>query len=322
MSENSSLIPYTYATPIPDYFKLSGWFTENPAGHKNRAFIAWAFSFTRCCEHYEEINGKRILLSPFEFLFTHELCALQCGLTRKESRSRIDAAILEGVLCKVIDKCSSKYSVYRWVEANFKSYEQKKGQQSSETKQEKRATKDQKGPPKGPPKGPHSLNNVKEAPNNDYVKDNVFRTEIIEEQAKPAKRYKLTKEQQNTYAWLISKEINTSQGTLTYWAKFYPFDKIQDAWHEAFKNSQGNLGGYMNSLLRNNVKCPTANDRKNRDVALEFKTNTPWHGLEIEKYYVTACDARGHKKEIKMASAPIDFYAELVEMHNWYLETN
>jgi hypothetical protein len=143
----SETIPYNYPSPPAFYFQENGWFTCNESGHKNRQFVQWAFYGCMCCSHYIEHDGKKILLGPFEFLYSYAKCTLECGLSWKESRNRIQRAIDENILIKVSEKSTQYYQIFRWIPSNL----EKRATSFSREKDQKRATKTQKGQPKGQP---------------------------------------------------------------------------------------------------------------------------------------------------------------------------
>jgi len=329
MSEKiSTLIEDTYATPVPDYFKFNGWFTENAHGHKNRAFISWAFSGTRCCQHYQEHDGKKIILEPLEFLYSHELCLRQCGIAKQASNDRLDRAKNEGVLVKVRGSSNLKYSIYKWVPDAFKVMNRKKSHGKSHGISSEKQTKKSHGKSHGDEKKATEkatekatlLKQCRFAPNNDYVKDNVFRTEVVEEGAIEAKKFNLSNEQKVVLSWLIEKKIKTEKETLSFWAKTYSFGRLQDVFEDTVKKSDSNPGGYMNSMLRKGLRCPSQNERTNQGIALKFKAENKWHDLKIEEYCVSLVSSRGHNKEYKTSSNPIDFYADLYDLYEWHLQ--
>lgn len=110
-----SEIPYYFDTPVPSYFRKTGWF-KNP---KCLAFVSWAFS--RCWKETHEIHhdGKKIILKPYQFIFGRRICSEETGLTEMEVRIQLNHMINEGYLKNATNRKTNRYSIYEWVTEAF-----------------------------------------------------------------------------------------------------------------------------------------------------------------------------------------------------------
>ena len=135
-------IPYFFETPVPKYFRESGWF-ENENAFK---FIIWAFS--KCSPESRNVvmQGKEITLEPFEFIAGRLSSPKECFMTEKQFRGIADRMQAEGILKKTANSRANKYSCYVWVVERF----------TNEVKEQKGQQKGQQRANRGPTEG-HNL---------------------------------------------------------------------------------------------------------------------------------------------------------------------
>ena len=150
-----SEIPYYFEFPVPKYFRESGWF-ENENTFK---FVTWAFSRCSSDPHKVIMDGKEVILEPFEFIAGRLTSHKECHLTEKQFRGQAERMQKEGILQKRANSRANRYTVYGWVTERFcKTTGQLKGQQRANSgpteghKQELRTIDIKKTPPY-PPKG-------------------------------------------------------------------------------------------------------------------------------------------------------------------------
>jgi hypothetical protein len=104
-------------------------------------------------------------------------------------------------------------------------------------------------------------------------------------------KYKLTKEQTETYLWLNTQNLNTDDGTLSYWVKKYPLKRIKEvvifakSRIEAGQNIS-NIGGWINQFLKNGLEIVDDNCKLNREYLTQFIRATNWRDLKIYEKYI------------------------------------
>lgn len=124
-------------------------------------------------------------------------------------------------------------------------------------------------------------------------------------------KHKLTDEQQETLHWLKAQQIDTSESTLSWWAKNYTMLRLDEVIREAKKRNPSNLGGYVNSLLRAEAVVVSGRIELNAQFAQELK-DSGWANLEI------------HQKYAKVMGGPspieIDFNMESLEFAKYIMD--
>jgi hypothetical protein len=110
-----SKITYIFDTPVPSYFRSNGYF-KCP---KNRAFVTWAFSICSTEPKIITVNSKQILLDPFQFVSGRDSSTDHTGLTVRQTQTQIDRWIKLGLLRRVQEKCTIRYSVFEWMIHKF-----------------------------------------------------------------------------------------------------------------------------------------------------------------------------------------------------------
>ncbi len=122
----SNKIPYFFETPVPKYFRETGWF-KNENAFK---FVCWAFSRCSSQSHKVILDNKEVLLEPFEFVAGRLTCSEECFLSEKQFRGQLFSMIESGLLKKGANSKANRYSTYIWVTSAFSKYEgQQKVQQ-------------------------------------------------------------------------------------------------------------------------------------------------------------------------------------------------
>jgi hypothetical protein len=105
------------------------------------------------------------------------------------------------------------------------------------------------------------------------------------------KKYKLTKEQIETYEWIKKQSINTDDNTLCYWVKTYKSKRIKDVIEFAkSRHKEGqeirNIGGWIQKLLKSGLAVVDDTCKINVSFAKQFVETTCWKNLEIYEKYV------------------------------------
>lgn len=115
-----SKIPYFFETPVPRYFRETGWLDpNNKMFFKNLAFLTWSFS--RCSKESQVVilESKQIILEPFEFVCGREKNSIECGLTPDMFRTQLKTYQNAGLLKKTPNSLPNHYSCYIWLTERF-----------------------------------------------------------------------------------------------------------------------------------------------------------------------------------------------------------
>lgn len=121
-------IPYFFETPVPKYFRETGWFKDENAFK----FVTWAFSKCSTEPHIVILDKKEVLLAPYEFVAGRLTNPADCYLTEKKFRVQLKALIKANLLKKGANSKANRYTTYIWSTERFaKSNVQQKGQQRS-----------------------------------------------------------------------------------------------------------------------------------------------------------------------------------------------
>lgn len=171
----------------------------------------------------------------------------------------------------------------------------------------------------------------------DYVKDNVSpksekekqdldetllskqkKEDIVFDNSLP-KKFKLTPEQIETFRYLKTLSIDTSDETLCWWSKKYTLARIL----EVYKASEGkkSVGAYMCKLLKIDANVAKAHAQLNREFAIDFKNSVAWHDMEIGKVYITF-PVGNDKQEVSLNMEPLAFAEHLLRKHETISEMN
>lgn len=121
-----SEIPYYFETPVPKYFRETGWFESE---HMFK-FITWSFAKCQNVPHKEIYYGREILLAPFEFIAGRLSSPKECFLSENIFRNQINQLLSAGLLVKSTNSLTNKYTCYIWVTDRFsKNINQQNNQQ-------------------------------------------------------------------------------------------------------------------------------------------------------------------------------------------------
>lgn len=110
-----SEIPYYFETPVPKYFRETGWFESE---HMFK-FITWSFAKCQNVPHKEIYYGREILLAPFEFIAGRLSSPKECFLSENIFRNQINQLLSAGLLVKSTNSLTNKYTCYIWVTDRF-----------------------------------------------------------------------------------------------------------------------------------------------------------------------------------------------------------
>lgn len=135
-----------------------------------------------------------------------------------------------------------------------------------------------------------------------------------------AKKYKLNPEQVTSFRWLLQQEVNSSDETLSWYAKTYPFSRIKDVVFWAKREKRDNLGAYIRHLFNIDAVVETDLSKDNKQLALDYKISNKWHQLEIQEFYVICKKSENHFREIKLDIDSADFLNKLMDLHSWFEE--
>ncbi len=86
-------------------------------------------------------------------------------------------------------------------------------------------------------------------------------------------QWRLTPEQQLSLQMLKDAEINTSEETLSFWARTYETDRLRAVVNFAKQKPRKNLGGFIQDFLKKNKPVPTEQTVTNRQVAELYAAN-------------------------------------------------
>src|ERR1700744_3340418 len=105
-----SKIPYTFRTPIPVFFYNNGYLNPNKESFENRIkFLTWAFS--KCYVVPSIREGNRY--EAFEFSFSRQTAAEECGLTEKAFRVQLDYHLANGFLKILPNNIKNRCNFYK-----------------------------------------------------------------------------------------------------------------------------------------------------------------------------------------------------------------
>jgi hypothetical protein len=110
-----SKIPYFFETPLPKYFRESGWFS-NP---NTILFVTWAFSKCSIQSHRAVMNGKEITLAPYEFIAGRLTSPKECFLSEEAWRHQLNTQLKAGLLKKTPNSTPNRFTCYVWVTERF-----------------------------------------------------------------------------------------------------------------------------------------------------------------------------------------------------------
>lgn len=108
-------IPYFFDTPIPKYFRETGWFgTPNSV-----LFLTWAFSKCSIEKRIVVHDCKEITLQPYEFITGRGKSSADSLLTEDAFRHQLKSFINAGLLKKTPNSTPNRFTCYVWVTERF-----------------------------------------------------------------------------------------------------------------------------------------------------------------------------------------------------------
>lgn len=110
-----SEIPYYFETPVPKYFRETGWFSNI----NTILFITWAFSKCSTQSRKVVMDGKEITLAPFEFIAGRLSSPKECHLSEEAFRHQLNTQLKVGLLKKTPNSAPNRFSCYIWVTDRF-----------------------------------------------------------------------------------------------------------------------------------------------------------------------------------------------------------
>lgn len=105
-----SEIPYYFETPVPKYFRETGWF-KNP---NTILFVTWAFSKCSTQAHTVVHDSKEIHLEAYEFITGRGSSSLDCLLSEGALRNQLNSMQNAGLLKKTTNSVTNRYTCYVW----------------------------------------------------------------------------------------------------------------------------------------------------------------------------------------------------------------
>ena len=106
----------------------------------------------------------------------------------------------------------------------------------------------------------------------------------------PLKRFKLTKEESQTYLWLKNQNLNTDENTLCYWVKKYSTDRVVEVTNFAKIRSKiqniKNIGGWIGNFLKNGLSVVNDRCTRNAEYLKKFIARTKWTNVEIYEKHI------------------------------------
>ena len=98
---------------------------------------------------------------------------------------------------------------------------------------------------------------------------------------------KFSDEQRFCLEWLKTLQLDTSEDTLSWWARTYPMMRLDEVHREALKRKPDSIGAYMQMLLKKQAVVVTGRVELNKEYAKEFKEFYKWKDLEIHQKFAS-----------------------------------
>ena len=128
---------------------------------------------------------------------------------------------------------------------------------------------------------------------------------------------KYTEDQKDTFEWLKSLNLDTSDATLSWWARNYTLSRLDEVHREATKRKPKSLGAYMQKLLKQGSVVVSGRVELNAGFAKIFKEYKNWHALEIHKKYASI-NRGNHNIEIDFNMEPEAFKDYLSQKYDTF----
>jgi hypothetical protein len=136
------------------------------------------------------------------------------------------------------------------------------------------------------------------------------------------RKYKLSAEQRAIFDWLKSLQIDSSDDTLSYWARIYPHQRLKDIYRWTMREPRDSTGAYMQFLLKSKAIVETDIMRENKQLALDYKNGNKWDNLLISENFATCKTSKGGEREVGFSLESHVFLQRLMELHSWFEENN
>lgn len=103
-------IPFTFETPVPKYFRETGWFKNK----NTMTFVTWAFS--KCSTQTRKVimDGREITLAPYEFIAGRRSGSAECFLSEDAFRYQLNRLMKSGLLKKTPNSSMNRFTCYIW----------------------------------------------------------------------------------------------------------------------------------------------------------------------------------------------------------------
>jgi len=306
-----SKIPYFFDTPVPKYFRETGWF-DNENTFK---FVNWAFARCSTQAHKVVVDSKEITLAPFEFIAGRLTSPKECFLTEKQFRGQLNSLLDADLLKKGANSRANRFTTYIWVTERFCRIE---GQQKGRLRANK-----------GPTKGHNQEQRNKDcrykftdaaSPSVTFSADkkkSVFPSVDTKKSAFKG-NVKFSDEQLATFEWLQTLDgLDTSMDTLSWWARQYSLTRLDQVYHEAKKRKPKSLGAYMQRLLKKDAVVISGRVEVNAEFAKSFKDANSWINFEIHQKY--GIIKHGNQTiEIEFNAEPVEFAKYLIQKYKTF----
>ena len=130
-----------------------------------------------------------------------------------------------------------------------------------------------------------------------------------------------SQEQLDSLHWLKSLNLDTSEATLSWWARTYPLSRLDEVHREAVKRKPKSLGAYMQRLLKQGSVVVSGRVELNAEFAQCFKALRNWNSLEIHQKYASI-NRGNHNIEIDFNMEPEAFRDYLEQKYETFEGTN
>lgn len=117
---------------------------------------------------------------------------------------------------------------------------------------------------------------------------------------------KYSSDQIDALEWLKSLGLDTSDSTLSWWARTYPLSRLDEVHREAVKRKPKSLGAYMQKLLKKQAIVVSGRVELNAEFTECFKALRNWNSLEIHQKYASI-NRGSHTIEIDFNMEPEAF---------------
>src|SRR6185295_2834279 len=231
--------------------------------------------------------------------------------SEKEVRTRLDNLVKKGILIKRTEGAHS------WNKKNFYAFANEE-----EFGFSKNSYVGPNGPIERPKRANLTLSNTLSY--SDIDKDNIRPLKKIlplstegkqKDNVSPAKRWRLTPDQEIIYEWLKDQNINSEDRILCLWSKTYSVDRLFEVIEYAKKKCKTNLGGYINRMLYKGVVVPNEKSEANKEFLEKFLETNFWSGIVILERYAKITMHNGYEEELPYNLNPEEFQRKVISLH-------